>query len=73
MSRQTGYTQAIKRPYHNLIDSIIRQMNYDPRWVGRGSHSQDYILGYEMALRALADANGSFRERLKSLLFPKDE
>ncbi len=72
MSRHTGYTQAIKRPFHNMIDSIIAHMRNATHEVGKGRHSDEYILGYEIALRSLANANGSFGERLKSLMFPED-
>jgi hypothetical protein len=64
--RNTGYIHAIKRPQHNMIDMIVNKMrNTNPVWKGR--HSDDYLLGFEMALRMLANANGSFVERLRSL------
>jgi hypothetical protein len=58
---------AVKKPYHNIIDRIIERERNKTASVGKGRHSDDFILGYELALRILANANGSFRERLESL------
>ncbi len=69
MSRNTGYIQAIKRPYHNMIDSIVVRMRNVPAEEGTGRHSDEYIVGYEIALRSLTNANGSFGERLRSLTY----
>jgi hypothetical protein len=50
----------------NRIDVIVRKMRNDNP-VGNGRHSDDFILGFEVALRILANANGSFAERLKTV------
>jgi hypothetical protein len=34
---------------------------------GELTYSDDFIMGFEMALRGLANANGSFVERLRTL------
>ena len=60
--------KAVKRPYHNAIDEIVKKMR-NKNLVGNGRHSDDYILGFEMALRILANANGDFGKRLYSLIF----
>jgi len=75
MSRTNSYTRALKQSDHHLIDSILERMRrqYAPKFVGEDKerHLEDFLFGYEIALRALANANGSLSDRLKSLLFLK--
>lgn len=66
---KSGYIQAIKRPYHNMIDEIIKKMKSVDAKPGYGRHTDDFILGFELALRILANANGSFRNRLETLIY----
>jgi hypothetical protein len=58
-----------------MIDSILERMRerYALKFTGadKDRHLEDFMLGYEMALRTLANANGSFSDRLHSLLFLK--
>jgi len=62
----SGYIQAIKRPQHNMIAEIIKKLRKDNE-NGYVRYSEDFIRGFEIALRGLANANGSFVERLKTL------
>ena len=76
MGRNIGYTLSLKRSYHNMIDSILEKLRkiYVTKFTGtdKDRHLEDFILGYEIALRTLANANGSFSDRLQSVLFSKD-
>ena len=54
-----------------MIDDIVARMRNVPAEPGKGRNSDDFILGYEIALRTLANANGTFSERLASLHYPK--
>ena len=66
--RNSGYIQAIKRPQHNMISTIIEQLRKSNQ-EGELTYSDDFIMGFEMALRGLANANGSFIERLRTLIY----
>ena len=66
--RNTGFIQAIKRPQHNMISTIVEQLRKSNQ-AGELTYSEDFIIGFEMALRGLANANGSFIERLRTLVY----
>jgi hypothetical protein len=66
--RNSGYIQAIKRPQHNMISMIIEQLRKSNQ-EGELTYSEDFIMGFSVALRCLANANGSFVERLRALLY----
>ena len=64
----SGFLQAIKRPQHNMIRTIVEQLRKSNQ-EGELTYSDDFIMGFEMALRGLANANGSFIERLRTLIY----
>jgi len=49
-----------------MIAEIIKKLRKDNE-NGYVRYSEDFIRGFEIALRGLANANGSFVERLKTL------